>query len=74
MIRPTSPHSTNGLVFIVGKQCVYCVLQPELLNLLKLKSFFMGLIKAFDIVTFSRPIRVNYIILEFAIVTVVTAS
>jgi hypothetical protein len=27
-----------------------------------------------DIVAFSRPIYVNYIILEFAIATVVTAS
>jgi len=74
MIRPTSPHIINGLVLIAGKQFVYCVVQPESLNVLKLKQFFLGFIKVSDIVAFSRLIHVNYIVLEFAIVTVVTAS
>ena len=36
-IRPTYLHSINSLVLIVGKQFAYCVVQPESLNILKLK-------------------------------------
>jgi hypothetical protein len=34
----------------------------------------MGFIKVSDIAAFSRLIHVNYIVLEFAVVTVVTAA